>query len=62
MYLGVLRFYARKPAWLLGVDEKCASKVSKSGDTSRSTSLPRKRKAAAWNPDYLATVLRLHEI
>ena len=31
-------------------------------DTSRSTSLPRKRKAAAWNPDYLATVLRLHEI
>jgi len=32
------------------------------GDKSRSTSLPRKRKAAAWNPDYLATVLQLREI
>ena len=32
------------------------------GDASRSTSLPRKRKAAAWNPDYLATVLQLREI
>ena len=31
-------------------------------DKSRSTSLPRKRKAAAWNPDYLATVLQLTEI
>jgi predicted transposase YbfD/YdcC len=31
-------------------------------DKSRATSLPRKRKAAAWNPDYLATVLRLQEI
>jgi predicted transposase YbfD/YdcC len=31
-------------------------------DKSRSTSLPKKRKAAAWNPDYLATVLRLREI
>ena len=33
MYLGVLRFHARKPALLLGVSEKCASKVSKSGLT-----------------------------
>lgn len=32
------------------------------GDKSRSTSLPRKRKAAAWNPDYLAAVLQLSEI
>lgn len=32
------------------------------GDTSRSTSLPRKRKAAAWNPDCLAAVLQLREI
>jgi hypothetical protein len=32
------------------------------GDKSRTTSLPRKRKAAAWNPDYLATVLQLREI
>lgn len=31
-------------------------------DTSRATSMPRKRKAAAWNPDYLATVLQLQEI
>ena len=31
-------------------------------DTSRATSLPRKRKAAAWNPDYLAAVLQLGEI
>ena len=31
-------------------------------DKSRSTSLPKKRKAAAWNPDYLATVLQLREI
>lgn len=31
-------------------------------DKSRSTSLPKKRKAAAWNPDYLATVLKLREI
>lgn len=31
-------------------------------DKSRSSSLPRKRKAAAWSPDYLATVLQLHEI
>jgi predicted transposase YbfD/YdcC len=31
-------------------------------DKSRSTSLPRKRKAAAWNPDYLAAVLQLREI
>lgn len=31
-------------------------------DKSRAASLPRKRKAAAWNPDYLATVLQLREI
>jgi predicted transposase YbfD/YdcC len=31
-------------------------------DQSRVSSLPKKRKAAAWNPDYLATVLRLEEI
>lgn len=31
-------------------------------DTSRTASLPKKRKAAAWNPDYLATVLKLREI
>lgn len=31
-------------------------------DQSRASSLPKKRKAAAWNPDYLATVLRLKEI
>ena len=31
-------------------------------DRSRSTSLPRKRKAAAWNPEYLAKVLQLREI
>jgi hypothetical protein len=31
-------------------------------DTSRSISLPKKRKAAAWNPDYLATVLKLRGI
>ena len=31
-------------------------------DTSRSTSLPRKRKAASWNPDYLASMLQLREI
>jgi hypothetical protein len=44
MYLGVLRFYARKPAWLLGVDEKCASKVSKSGFVRNLyTKSPRKR-------------------
>lgn len=29
-------------------------------DTSRNKSLPRKRKTAAWNPDYLALVLGLH--
>jgi predicted transposase YbfD/YdcC len=28
-------------------------------DTSRKMSLPRKRKTAAWNPDYLANVLGL---
>ena len=32
------------------------------GDKSRSTSLPGKRKAAAWKPDYLSTVLQLREI
>lgn len=31
-------------------------------DTSRSVSLPKKRKAAAWNPNYLASVLKLREI
>lgn len=31
-------------------------------DKSRAASLPKKRKAAAWNPDYLATVLKLREI
>ena len=31
MYLGLLRLDARKPARLLGVSEKCASEVSKSG-------------------------------
>jgi predicted transposase YbfD/YdcC len=31
-------------------------------EQSHSVSLPKKRKAAAWNPDYLATVLRLQEI
>jgi predicted transposase YbfD/YdcC len=31
-------------------------------DQSRASSLPKKRKAAAWNPDYLATVLHLKEI
>lgn len=31
-------------------------------DTSRKMSLPRKRKTAAWNPDYLAHVLGLHVI
>lgn len=31
-------------------------------DTSCSLSLPKKRKAAAWNPDYLASVLKLREI
>jgi predicted transposase YbfD/YdcC len=31
-------------------------------DKSRSASLPKKRKAAAWSPDYLATVLHLREI
>lgn len=31
-------------------------------DKSRSISMPRKRKAAAWNSDYLATVLQLTEI
>jgi transposase-like protein len=31
-------------------------------DTSRSISLPKKRKAAAWNPDCLATVLKLRGI
>ncbi|MDR2188263.1 MAG: ISAs1 family transposase, partial [Azonexus sp.] len=31
-------------------------------DTSRAISLPKKRKAAAWNPDYLGTVLKLQEI
>ena len=31
-------------------------------DKSRSTSLPKKRKAAAWNPDYLADLLNLQEI
>ena len=30
-------------------------------DTSRSASLPKMRKAAVWNPGYLATVLRLRE-
>lgn len=32
MYLGFWRLGARKPAPLLGVGEKCASKVSKSGE------------------------------
>ncbi|WP_265289694.1 ISAs1 family transposase [Verminephrobacter eiseniae] len=31
-------------------------------DQSRSMSLPKKRKAAAWNPDYLANILHLREI
>jgi predicted transposase YbfD/YdcC len=31
-------------------------------DSSRALSLPRKRKAAAWNPDYLAQVLKLQPI
>ena len=31
-------------------------------DQSRATSLPRTRKAAAWNPGHLATVLQLTEI
>jgi predicted transposase YbfD/YdcC len=31
-------------------------------DTSRNISLPRKRKAAAWEPDYLAQVLNLQKI
>jgi predicted transposase YbfD/YdcC len=31
-------------------------------DNSRSLSLPKKRKAAAWNPDYLAAVLKLRQI
>jgi hypothetical protein len=31
MYLGVFGITARKPAWLLGVTQKCAQKVSKSG-------------------------------
>lgn len=31
-------------------------------DTSRNMSLPRKRKTAAWNPDYLSHVLGLHVI
>ena len=31
-------------------------------DTSCSLSLPKKRKAAAWNPDYLASVMKLREI
>lgn len=31
-------------------------------DKSRAASLPKKRKAAAWNPGYLATVLKLREI
>lgn len=31
MYLGFLRLGAREPAPLLGIDRKCASKVSKSG-------------------------------
>lgn len=31
-------------------------------DKSRFLSLPKKRKAAAWNPDYLAAVLKLREI
>ena len=31
-------------------------------DTSRALSLPKKRKAAAWNPDYLAQVLNLQKI
>lgn len=30
-------------------------------DRSRSASLPKKRKTAAWNPDYLVTILRLRE-
>jgi hypothetical protein len=33
MYLGFWRLNARKPASLLGVSEKCAAKVSKSGHT-----------------------------
>lgn len=31
-------------------------------DTSRKISLPKKRKAAAWNPDYLAQLLQLRKI
>ena len=31
-------------------------------DTSRKMSLPRKRKTAGWNPDYLAQVLGLHVV
>ncbi|WP_407947668.1 transposase, partial [Paraburkholderia solitsugae] len=31
-------------------------------DSSRALSLPKKRKAAAWNPDYLAQVLNLQKI
>lgn len=31
-------------------------------DTARTISLPKKRKAAAWSPDYLATLLHLREI
>ena len=31
-------------------------------DHARSMSLPKKRKAAAWNPDYLANILHLREI
>ena len=31
-------------------------------DKTRSVSLPKKRKAAAWNPDYLANLLHLREI
>jgi predicted transposase YbfD/YdcC len=31
-------------------------------DSSRALSLPRKRKAAAWNPDYLAQVLKLQPV
>jgi len=32
MYLGILRFNARKPLPLLGVTQKCASEVSNSGE------------------------------
>src|SRR6218665_3707340 len=31
-------------------------------DHSRAMGLPRKRKAAAWSPDYLANILHLREI